>query len=173
MERGIGEGERFLSSYFARQVRIARAIFPLRLSSGMESGLFVEEGEPLRCSPPHPHRYRSRATFAVERSAFDSRLAFVRRTIITRIRDGARRNRTFNVCTSVYTLESICRFAVRPATSRSIRRLDHQLRSLRSTPTSLVGSFASRGRARSRRADHASLSIVQLCCSQIIGNKGN
>lgn len=119
------------------------------------------------------HRYRSRATFAVERSAFDSRLAFVRCTIITRIRDGARRNRTFNVCTSVYTLESICRFAVRPATSRSIRRLDHQLRSLRSTPTSLVGSFASRGRARSRRADHASLSIVQLCCSQIIGNKGN
>lgn len=171
MEREIGEGERFLSSYFARQVRIARAIFPPQLSSGMESGLFVEEGEPLRCSPPHPSISIARHVRGGEER--DSRLAFVRRTIITRIRDGARRNRTFNVCTSVYTLESICRFAVRPATSRSIRRLDHQLRSLRSTPTSLVGSFASRGRARSRRADHASLSIVQLCCSQIIGNKGN
>lgn len=172
MEREIGEGERFLSSYFARQVRIARAIFPPDFSRGWKADYSWRKAS--HCDARRRiHRYRSRATFAVERSAFDSRLAFVRRTIITRIRDGARRNRTFNVCTSVYTLESICRFAVRPATSRSIRRLDHQLRSLRSTPTSLVGSFASRGRARSRRADHASLSIVQLCCSQIIGNKGN
>lgn len=172
MEREIGEGERFLSSYFARQVRIARAIFPPHFPRGWKADYSWRKAS--HCDARRRiHRYRSRATFAVERSAFDSRLAFVRRTIITRIRDGARRNRTFNVCTSVYTLESICRFAVRPATSRSIRRLDHQLRSLRSTPTSLVGSFASRGRARSRRADHASLSIVQLCCSQIIGNKGN
>lgn len=172
MEREIGEGERFLSSYFARQVRIARAIFPPNFPRGWKADYSWRKAS--HCDARRRiHRYRSRATFAVERSAFDSRLAFVRRTIITRIRDGARRNRTFNVCTSVYTLESICRFAVRPATSRSIRRLDHQLRSLRSTPTSLVGSFASRGRARSRRADHASLSIVQLCCSQIIGNKGN
>lgn len=172
MEREIGEGERFLSSHFARQVRIARAIFPPNFPRGWKADYSWRKAS--HCDARRRiHRYRSRATFAVERSAFDSRLAFVRRTIITRIRDGARRNRTFNVCTSVYTLESICRFAVRPATSRSIRRLDHQLRSLRSTPTSLVGSFASRGRARSRRADHASLSIVQLCCSQIIGNKGN
>lgn len=172
MEREIGEGERFLSSYFARQVRIARAIFPPNFPWGWKADYSWRKAS--HCDARRRiHRYRSRATFAVERSAFDSWLAFVRRTIITRIRDGARRNRTFNVCTSVYTLESICRFAVRPATSRSIRRLDHQLRSLRSTPTSLVGSFASRGRARSRRADHASLSIVQLCCSQIIGNKGN
>lgn len=164
MEREIGEGERFLSSYFARQVRIARAIFPPDFPRGWKADYSWRKAS--HCDARRRiHRYRSRATFAVERSAFDSRLAFVRRTIITRIRDGARRNRTFNVCTSVYTLESICRFAVRPATSRSIRRLDHQLRSLRSTPTSLVGSFASRGRARSRRADHASLSIVQLCCS--------
>lgn len=112
------------------------------------------------------HRYRSCSPW---RGARSIALPFVRRTIITRIRE-TESDRTFNVCTSVYTLESICRFAVRPATSRSIRRLDHQLRSLCSTPTFLVGlSSASRARARS---DHASF-VESLCCTKIIGNKGN